>query len=262
MQNEQIQILADELWQARAQATTVEKLTNRYPDLSVADAYAIQLININRRIAGGAVIVGKKIGLTSLAMQNMLGVNEPDYGILLSDMVATEAEPVDTKNLIAPRVEGELAFILKKDIDTAPNATAASVLAATEFIVPSFEIIDSAIVNWKMAIQDTVADNASSAMLVLGKNRIPVSAIKDLTAVHMLFKKNGIVIDEGDSSAVMGHPAEAVAWLANKLHAFGIRLRAGEIILSGSLTKAYAVEAGDVFTAEFADIGTVTAKFG
>lgn len=261
MQKGQINALADELYEARGSARSVEKLTGRYAELTVAEAYAIQLVNIDRRIQGGATIVGKKIGLTSEAMQTMLGVNEPDYGILLSDMVATEETAIDTKKLIAPRIEAELAFILKSDIDAAPHADIASVLAATEFIVPSFEIIDSAIANWKMAIQDTVADNASSAMLVLGKNRVPVSEIKDLTGIHMICRKNGAVIDEGESSAVMGHPAEAVAWLSNKLHEFGIRLRAGEIILSGSLTKAYAVEAGDVFTAEFADVGTVTARF-
>ena len=262
MQSDRIQRLADELRDARDAAKAVEKLTNRYPDLSVQDAYAIQLVNIDRRIAAGARIVGKKIGLTSLAMQNMLGVNEPDYGILLDDMVAKETDRIDTKKLIYPRIEGELAFILKKDIEDAPNADIASVLAATDVIVPSFEIIDSAILNWKMAIQDTVADNASSAMLVLGENRLPVSAIPDLTTVSMVFRKNGDVIDQGVSSAVMGHPAAAVAWLANKLHEFGIRLKAGEIILSGSLTKAYDVKAGDVFTAEFADVGTVTARFG
>lgn len=261
MQKEQINVLADELYEARGIARSVVKLTGRYPELTVAEAYAIQLVNVDRRIKGGATIVGKKIGLTSEAMQTMLGVNEPDYGILLSDMVATEETAIDTKKLIAPRIEAELAFILKSDIDTVPHADIASVLAATEFIVPSFEIIDSAIADWKMAIQDTVADNASSAMLVLGKNRIPVSEIKDLTGIHMVFMKNDAVIDEGESSAVMGHPAEAVAWLANKLHEFGIRLRAGEIILSGSLIKAYAVEAGDVFTAEFANVGTVTARF-
>jgi len=262
MQSDRIQRLADELREARGAAQAVEKLTNRHPDLSVQDAYAIQLVNIDRRIAAGARIVGKKIGLTSLAMQNMLGVNEPDYGILLDDMVAKETDVIDTRKLIFPRIEGELAFILKKDIEDAPNADIASVLEATDVIVPSFEIIDSAILNWKMAIQDTVADNASSAMLVLGENRIPVSDIADLTAVSMVFRKNGDVIDQGVSSAVMGHPAAAVAWLANKLHEFGIRLRAGEIILSGSLTKAYDVKTGDVFTAEFDGVGTVTARFG
>ena len=261
MQNEQIHTLADELFEARAIAGSVEKLTGRYPELTTADAYAIQMVNIERRIQGGATIVGKKIGLTSAAMQTMLGVHEPDYGMLLSDMVATEEEAVETRKLIAPRIEAELAFILKSDIDTAPHADIASVLAATEFIVPSFELIDSAIVNWKMAIQDTVADNASSAMLVLGKNRVPVDKIKDLTGVHMVLRKNGTIIDEGESSAVMGNPAEAVAWLANKLHEFGIKLRAGEIILSGSLTKAYEIKSGDVFTAEFAGVGTVSSRF-
>ncbi len=262
MDHDRIKTIADELWQARHEVRAVEKLTGRYPDLSVQEAYAIQQTNIERRLQGGARIVGKKIGLTSLAMQEMLGVKEPDYGILLDDMVALESDRIDTTRLIFPRLEGELAFILKKDIDDAPNANIESVLAATEVIVPAFEIIDSAILNWKMAIQDTIADNASSAMMVLGENRLPVTAIEDLTTVHMVFKRNGTIIDEGESSAVMGHPAQAVAWLANKLHEFGIRLKAGEVILSGSLTRAYDVKAGDVFTAEFAGIGTVTARFG
>lgn len=262
MENQTIQLLADELLAARAEVRAIARLTDRFPDLPVQDAYAVQLLNIERRIAGGARIVGKKIGLTSEAMQVMLGVNEPDYGILLDDMVVAETAPVDTRRLIAPRIEAELAFILKDDIADAPNATLESVLAATAFIVPSFEIIDSAILNWKMKIQDTIADNASSAALVLGKNKLPVAAIPDLAGVRMVFRKNGIVIDEGVSSAVMGHPAAAVAWLANKLHEFGIRLKAGEIILSGSLTKAYEVAAGDTFSAEFAGIGTAKAIFG
>jgi 2-keto-4-pentenoate hydratase len=261
MQNDQIQAIADELWQARSAASSIEKLSSRFPDLSIENAYAIQLANIERRLNGGAKIVGKKIGLTSLPIQTMLGVNEPDYGILLDDMVAAETDLIDTKKLIYPRIEAELAFILKRDLDEAPHADIASVLDATDVIVPAFEIIDSAIANWKIAIQDTVADNASAAMMVLGQNQLKSTDIKDLTAVHMIFRKNGEVIDEGDSSAVMGHPATAVAWLANKLHEFGIKLKAGEVILSGSLTKAYDAKPGDVFSAEFADVGTVTAKF-
>lgn len=262
MTHEQIQIIADELWQARSQVKAIEKLTSQYPDLSVQDAYAIQQININRRIQNGARIVGKKIGLTSQAMMNMLGVDEPDYGILLHDMMAQETDLIDTRKMIFPRIESELAFILKSDIDNAPFADIDSVLKATEAIVPAFEIIDSAILNWKLAIQDTVADNASAAMLVMGSNQVKVSDVQDLTAIHLFLRKNGEVIDQGDSSAVMGHPAQAVAWLANKLHDFGISLKAGEIILSGSLTKAYDIHAGDIFTAEFTDVGTVTARFG
>lgn len=256
-----IQQLADELWAARAEARAVPRLTDRLPSLTVQDAYAVQLLNVSRRTAGGARIVGKKIGLTSLAMQQMLGVGEPDYGILLDDMLYGEDQAVDTSRLIAPRIEGELAFVLREDIADAPNATVASVLAATAFIVPAFEIIDSAILNWKMKIQDTVADNASSAAFVLGRSHVPVADIPDLAGVRMVFRKNGTDIDAGVSSAVMDHPAIAVAWLANRLHEYGIRLKAGEVILSGSLTKAYDVAAGDVFTADFGGVGSVQARF-
>ncbi len=251
--------LAEELLAAAESARPVEQLTARFPGLTLAEAYQIQLALIGRRLAGGRRTVGKKIGLTSLAMQGLLGVREPDYGYLLDDMVIPEGQPIVTARLIAPKAEGEVAFLLGRDL-AGPGVTAAEVLRATEAVMPAIEVVDSRVRDWKIKIQDTVADNASSACLVLGGMLTPVAAL-DLRYVGMVLEKNGEVVNTGAGAAVLGNPVTAVAWLANKLAEYGEALKAGEVVLSGAVTAAPPVVAGDVIRVTFDRLGTVTARF-
>jgi len=192
-------------------------------------------------------------------MQRLLNVNEPDYGHLLSNMLLLEGEPCIRKKLIWPRVEGELAFILKERLQ-GPGITPSDVLRATEGIMPAFEIVDSRIRDWKIKLPDTVADNGSSAFLVLGSRMISVKDL-DLRLIGMVLEKNGEVVSTGAGAAVWGNPAAAVAWLANKLSDFGIALEAGEIILSGALTAAEDANEGDIFSVSFDRLGTLSLKF-
>ncbi|GEA16205.1 MAG: 2-keto-4-pentenoate hydratase [Moorella sp. (in: firmicutes)] len=253
------QAIAAELLAAEASCNPIEPLTSTYPDLTVEDAYRIQLAGIGIKKARGNKVIGKKIGLTSRAMQQLLGVNEPDYGHLLDNMLLLEGEPCRRDELLLPRVEGELAFILK-DTLKGPGVTIADVFRATEGIMPAFEIVDSRIRDWKIKLPDTIADNASSARLVLGSRMVPIKDL-DLRLIGMVLEKNGEVVSSGAGAAVWGHPAAAVAWLANKLAAFDIALEAGEIILSGAVTAAENASAGDVFTVSFHGLGSLSLKF-
>lgn len=253
------QAIAEKLLTAERQCIPIDPLTNVYPTMTVEDAYRIQLAIVEKKKTDKNKIIGKKIGLTSRAMQRLLNVNEPDYGHLLSNMLLLEGEPCVRKKLIWPRVEGELAFILKERLQ-GPGITPSDVLRATEGIMPAFEIVDSRIRDWKIKLPDTVADNGSSAFLVLGSRMMPVKDL-DLRLIGMVLEKNGEVVSTGAGAAVWGNPAAAVAWLANKLSDFGIALEAGEIILSGALTAAEDANEGDVFSVSFDRLGTLSLKF-
>ncbi|MBC7325499.1 MAG: fumarylacetoacetate hydrolase family protein [Moorella sp. (in: Bacteria)] len=253
------QAIAAELLAAEVNCQPIEPLTATYPELTVEDAYRIQLAGIEMKLTKGRKVIGKKIGLTSKGMQQLLGVNEPDYGHLLDNMLLLAGEACRREELLWPRVEGELAFILK-DTLKGPGVTIADVLRATEGIMPAFEIVDSRIRDWKIKLADTIADNASSARLVLGSRMVPVKDL-DLRLIGMVLEKNGEVVSSGAGAAVWGHPAAAVAWLANKLAAFDIALEAGEIILSGAVTAAENAGAGDVFTVSFYGLGSLNLKF-
>jgi 2-keto-4-pentenoate hydratase len=251
--------LAAELLKAQQDRVAVAPLTERFPELTVQDAYHIQISAINTRLAAGRRVVGKKIGLTSKAMQQLLGVYESDYGHLLDDMVALTGEQIPANKLMQPRCEGEIAFLLKHDLP-GPGVTIADVLNATEAVMPALEIVDSRVKDWKIKLVDTVADNASSGMLVLG-NQLTSPLSLDLRLIGLVFEKNGEIVNTGAGAAVLGHPASSVAWLANKLSEFGVTLKAGEIVLSGAVTAAAPVAAGDFFQAEFDRLGTVAVKF-
>lgn len=229
------------------------------PVIDVVDAYEIQLLNIRRRVEAGASIVGHKVGLSSLAMQQMMGVDEPDYGHLLADMEVFEDVPVDTGRFCFPRVEVEVAFLLGADLP-GEGCTVDDVLAATEYVAPSIELIDSRIENWKIGLSDTIADNASSAGFVLGQQRVRPSEI-DLLSIDAVLWRNGEVAAKGRSDAVLGNPVTAVSWLARKVAGFGVRLKKGDIVLPGSCTRAIDAEAGDSFRAEFTGLGTVSLEF-
>ncbi len=259
MDEKRIRTLAEMLLAAEEKRKPIPPITESDPGISVEEAYAIQLRVMEMKKAAGQIVVGKKIGLTSLAMQTMLGVKDPDYGHILNGMVVMEAQKVPAAELVAPRIEGELAFVLKEDLK-GPGVTLTEVLRCSEGVIPSLEIIDSRVKDWKIKLPDTVADNASSARIVLGGTITPPHSL-DLRTVGMVLEKNGEIAATAAGAAVLGHPAQAVAWLANKLAAYGIILRKGEVILSGSLTAAIPVAAGDFIRADFGPLGDVKIKF-
>jgi len=251
--------LAADLAQAERSREPIAPLTSACPDIDVVDAYEIQLINIRQRVAEGARILGHKVGLSSLAMQQMMGVDEPDYGHLLDEMQVFEDTPVKAGRYLYPRVEVEVGFILGADLPGA-GCTEDDVLAGTEALVPSIELIDTRITDWKIGLCDTIADNASSAGFVLGGARVSPHDV-DVKAIDAVLTRNGEVVAEGRSDAVLGNPVTAVAWLARKVESFGVRLRKGDIVLPGSCTRAIDVRAGDEFVADFSGLGPVRLSF-
>ena len=251
--------LADELYRALRDKRTVPPLIARHPELTIDDAYAISLGALERRKADGERVIGKKIGVTSKAVQDMLGVHQPDFGFLTDRMFIEGDIDVAANGLIAPRAEAEIGFILKDSLK-GPGVTAEDVIAATESIVPCFEIVDSRIQDWKIGIVDTVADNASCGVYVLGEARVDPRA-HDLPNLHVTVTKNGAPLSEGYGHAVQGSPAQAVAWLANTLGAYGVTLDAGDVILSGSLVPLEPARPGDVFEMQLHGVGSCTARF-
>ncbi|MCX6484535.1 MAG: 2-keto-4-pentenoate hydratase [Mycobacterium sp.] len=251
--------LAAGLAGAERSRVPITPLTAAHPDIDVVDAYEIQLINIRARLDDGARVIGHKVGLSSEAMQKMMGVDEPDYGHLLADMEVFEDVPVDTARFLYPRVEVEVGFILADDLPGA-GCTEDDVLAATAAYVPSIELIDTRIREWKIALCDTIADNASSAGWVLGPQRVSPKDI-DIKTIDAVLTRNGEVVAEGRSDAVLGNPVTAVAWLARKVDSFGVRLKAGDIVLPGSCTRAIDARPGDNFVADFAGLGSVRLSF-
>ena len=252
-----------ELYSALRARRTVTPLIEQDPALTIDDAYAISLDFLSRRVRDGEKIVGKKIGVTSKAVQDMLGVHQPDFGFLTDAMFVEGVIDIDAKALIAPRAEAEIAFILKDGLN-GPGVTAADVLAATESIAPCFEIVDSRITDWKIGIIDTVADNASCGVYVLGEQRLDPRGL-DLPNLHVAVSKNGAPLSEGYGHAVQGDPAQAVAWLANTLGAYGVTLDAGDVILSGSLVPLAPAQKGDCFEMILGDgertLGQCVARF-
>ncbi len=253
--------LGDELFAALRERRTLAPLTTRHAEITVEDAYRISLHMLRRREADGERVIGKKIGVTSLAVQEMLGVFQPDFGFLTDAMRCEDGATIGLARagLIQPRAESEIAFRLKADLH-GPGVTREHVLDATEWVAPCFEIVDSRIADWKIRIQDTVADNASCGVFVVGAQHIDPRTL-DLAAVRMEMRKNGAVCGSGLGSAVQGHPAEAVAWLANTLGAFDIPFKAGETILSGSLGPLVPAAAGDRFTMEIEGLGGCSIAF-
>lgn len=244
--------LADWLRVAERDRKPIPPLTREWPDLTAADAYAIQLANIRRR---DAAVVGHKVGLSSEAMQRMMGVGEPDYGHLMADMRLSENDPADASRYCYPRVEVEVAFLLGADLP-GEGCAEADVLAATEAFAPSIELIDSRIEDWNISLADTIADNASSAGFVIGSGRVPPGAI-DIKGIDAVLFQNGEPVVRGRSDAVLGNPVTAVAWLARTVAGFGVRLRAGHLIMPGACARAVDAHPGDDFRAVFAGLGEV-----
>ena len=251
--------LAADLAEAERTRVGIAPLTDANPDIDVVDAYEIQLINIRQRVAEGARVVGHKVGLSSKVMQQMMGVDEPDYGHLLAEMEVFEETPVQTDRYLYPRVEVEVGFVLAQDLP-GEECTEDDVLAATAAFAPAIELIDTRIKDWKIKLCDTIADNASSAGFVLGKERVAPADI-DIKNIDAVLTRNGEEIARGRSDAVLGNPVTAVAWLARKVAGFGVRLKAGDIVLPGSCTFAVEARPGDNFVAEFDGLGSVRLTF-
>jgi 2-oxo-3-hexenedioate decarboxylase/2-keto-4-pentenoate hydratase len=250
---------ADLLHAAQVGRAPIDPLTERYLGLGVADAYAIQQVNLSRRLADGCTVVGHKVGLTSRPMQELLGVDEPDFGYVLDDMVLARDAAAPAARFCAPRVEPEVAFLLRRPL-RGPGVTADDVRAATGAVAVALEIVDSRIADWRLTLADTVADNASSGAVVLG-DWVPYCDELDLPGARASLSLNGTEIDAGLGSAVLGDPAVAVAWLVNALAPFGTELLPGQFVMSGSFTTAAFVHAGDHAAATISGLGTVAMRF-
>jgi 2-oxopent-4-enoate hydratase len=254
-----VQAFADELFAAERDRKQIEAFSGR-ATLTASDAYAIQLTNAKRRTAAGEKVAGMKVGLTAKAMQKMLGVDQPDFGHLFASMRIADGDECLLDELIQPRVEAEIGIILAKPL-RGGGLTDLDVLAATEALVPMLEIVDSRILNWKITFVDTVADNGSSARFVVGKKRTAPLGI-DTRTVGVVFEKNGELVGTGAGAAVLGaNPFRAVAWLANTLAAEGLELNAGDVIMPGALCAMVPVARGDVASANFGVLGTVSVRF-
>lgn len=249
----------DELFEAYRAGSTIPPLRDRYDGIDIVDAYRIQERFIARRTAIGEEIVGKKIGVTSKAVQDMIGVFEPDFGVLTSAMGHGTGGTINLDTLIQPKIEAEIAFVLKRDL-TGPGVTAIDVLRATDHVRACFEVVDSRIDDWDIRIQDTVADNASCGAYVLGERKVDPRDV-DLTLAGLLIERNGEAHATGVGAAVQGSPANAVAWLANTLGRLGMPFRAGEVILSGSLAPLIPVDHGDTLVAHIGGIGSCSISF-
>lgn len=251
--------LAAQFIAAEDQHAPLEPISARYPDLSAEDAYRVQQALIERRVRRGEKVVGKKIGATNEAVQRKFGLTSPLYGYLFASQQVPSGGTIALAQLIQPRLECEVAFRLKQDL-AGPGITAVEVLAATQAVMASFEIPDARTRDWNLGMREFIADNGASARFVLGERQLPVPAV-DLANLTVVLKRNGEQIAEASSAAVMGNPANAVAWLANKLTEHGSRLHAGEIVMSGTVTPLFPIAAGDTFEALFDQLGSVSVEF-
>ncbi len=247
------------LAEATARRTPCPPVRTLLPANDLDAAYAVQSAGTDARIAAGRRVVGRKIGLTNRVVQAQLGVDQPDFGVLFDDMDCSGSAAIDIGRLLQPRIEAEIAFVLSTDLDAA-RISPVDVIAATRHLAVALEIVDSRIAAWDISIVDTVADNASSGLFVLGERARPLGDL-DLTTCAMTMRRGGELVSSGRGADCLGNPLAAVAWLANTAREFGTPLRAGEIILSGALGPVVPVQAGAVYTAEVGGLGAVTARF-
>jgi 2-keto-4-pentenoate hydratase len=254
-----LETFADELLTATETLRPVAPLRDRLPGMTLDDAYVIQDIQLRRHLNAGRVLSGRKVGLTSLAMQAQLGVDSPDFGFFFTDMVHHENAQLKASGFIAPKVEPEFGFVLKQTLH-GPDVTVEQAAAAIGEIYPAIEIIDSRIADWNIKLVDTVADNASCGAIAVGTTPLNVNAA-DLASVACTLRINGEIRESGTGAAVMGNPIAPLAWLANILGERGVALEAGQLILPGSFTKALPVLAGESATADFGDLGSLTINF-
>jgi 2-oxo-hept-3-ene-1,7-dioate hydratase len=260
-----IERLAGELATAESGRKQVRRFSEQEPTLTIADAYAVQQAWVSTKIAGGRRVIGHKIGLTSRSMQRSSGINEPDYGVLLDDMLFPDGSDIEIDRFIEPRVEVELAFHLTSEL-RGPDCTIFDVLAATDYLIPAVEIIDARIQRFDPVtgaprkVTDTISDNAASAGLILGGRPVPPESV-DLRWISALLFRNGVIEDSGVAAAVLGHPAHGIAWLANRLSAFDQPLNPGDIFLAGSFTAPMTVARGDTMHVDYGVLGSISARF-
>lgn len=259
LNNQAIAAVADELLEAKRTRTPVPLLTARYPEMTIEDSYAVQNLWQERLLGSGRRLAGHKIGLTSKAMQAATGITEPDYGVILDDMVLENGASLDWDSYTHPRIEVELAFVLGKPL-SGPGCTLFDVLAATDYVVPALEILDSRIEMEGRTIVDTIADNAAMGAMVIGGTPVKPADV-DLRWVAALLYRNQAIEETGVAAGVLNHPGSGVSWLANKLAAHGTSLGAGEIILAGSFTRPLWVYKGDSVYADYGPLGTITCRF-
>ncbi len=255
----QIAAAAQALANARAAQAPIAPISGTFGISNLADAYAVQELNTRAALQQGRRLVGRKIGLTSLAVQQQLGVDQPDFGMLFADMEVLDGGEIDCSRLIQPKAEGEIAFVLGRDLPHA-DCTLAELMSAVEYLLPALEIVDSAIENWKISLADTVADNASSALYVLGKQPTRLSGL-DLRLEGMLLEKNGAQASIGVGAACLGNPLDACLWLTRTMAAAGRPLLAGDVLLSGALGPMTPVVVGDRLQLRLTRLGEVGCRF-
>ncbi|RQH06420.1 2-keto-4-pentenoate hydratase [Paraburkholderia dinghuensis] len=259
MQQERLKAIAARLKEAEASRQVIAPVRGEIALDDMQSAYAVQQINVDARVAQGERIVGRKIGLTSLAVQKQLGVDQPDFGALFASMTYGDSQPIPLSKLIQPKVEAEIALVLNRDL-THERHTFADLIGATDYAVAALEVVDSRIQNWDIKFVDTVADNASSAAFVLGSRPIPLSQI-DLTGCAMRLESVGQVLSTGSGAACLGNPLNAAIWLADRMAALGTPLRAGDVVLTGALGPMVAVTKPGTYTAVIEGLGSVRATF-
>jgi 2-keto-4-pentenoate hydratase len=247
---------ADLLYDARRTRTAIAPFTDTRPGLGLDDGYAIQEQLVERLLRDGDEIIGYKLGLTSLPMQQLLGVDQPDLGPVLASTLYRNGDSVDLASYIAPRVEAEIGVVLDRPL-RGPGCTVQDVVAATRGLVAAIEIVDSRISDWRIKLADTVADLASNGALAVSQSVVPLSKVPDARLVGMMFSRNGELLATGAGAAAMGNPLEAVAWLANTIGPKGISLQPGHVILTGALHAMVPVAEHDVFVAEFDHLGSL-----
>ena len=255
---ELIQKAADLLWEADVSATPIAPVRDLLGTSTDIDAaYAIQQINTDRKVAEGMRVSGRKIGVTSKAVQQQIGVDTPDFGTLFAQTEFGDGTELPTHRLIQPRAEGEVALVLERDLDNAPHGFA-EVIRAVAFALPAIEVVDSRIENWQISLVDTVADNASCGFYVVGSRPVPLHMF-DIRTVPMSMSINGAEVSTGTGAECLGNPLHAARWLADELCARGIPLRAGQVVMTGALGPLRPVAAGDEVVARFGQLGTVSA---
>ncbi|RKE38640.1 2-keto-4-pentenoate hydratase [Paraburkholderia sp. BL23I1N1] len=259
MNDDDIEVAADLLWDAAGSGKAIAPLRDRFTDMSATDAYAVQEYNTRRRLAEGGKLVGRKIGLTARTVQQQLGVDQPDYGMLFADMAVADGEQVVWSTLMQPKVEAEVALVMDRDLPE-PGITMAQLIRAVAFALPAVEIVGSRVQNWSIGFVDTVADNASSSAFVLGNTPVPLARL-DLRLLGMVMERRGEQVSLGAGAACLGNPLNAALWLANRMAALGRGLAAGDIVLTGALGPMVAAHPGDIFEARLQGLGSVRAVF-